>query len=236
MTDSLIPAWLGDGPVRFPDVELSLREPDGLLAVGGRLTPEWLLAAYQRGIFPWYSPGEPLLWWSPDPRMVLYPGEFRLRRSLAKRIRNGGFTITLDHDFEAVIHACAASRSEGTWIGAEMIDAYQRLYRLGHAHSVEVWRHGELVGGLYGVALGRVFFGESMFSRVSDGSKMALALLVGFLIERGFSLIDCQMHTPHLERLGARLIPRRAFSEHLARDCATIDAGEPGSWRAILTP
>lgn len=211
--------WLPTVPVRFPDPDQALDEPDGLLAAGGALTPEWLLAAYRRGIFPWYSDDQPILWWSPNPRMVLFPGELRVSRSLAKRLRNAGFEVTLDHDFAAVIAACATSREhhEGTWITAEMQDAYRALHRLGHAHSLEVWRGGRLVGGLYGVALGGVFFGESMFSREPDASKVALVHLARRLLAQGGGLIDCQMHTDHLARLGARDIARRDFIDYLER-------------------
>ncbi|GGY05392.1 leucyl/phenylalanyl-tRNA--protein transferase [Litchfieldella qijiaojingensis] len=211
--------WLPPDHVQFPDVEQALDEPDGLLAVGGALTPDWLLGAYQRGIFPWFSEGQPILWWSPNPRMVLFPEEIRIRRSLAKRLRNAGFRVSIDHDFPAVIDACATSRihQEGTWITPEMQAAYLTLHDLGHAHSVEVWRDQMLVGGLYGVALGNMFFGESMFSRVSDASKVALVYLARHLQARGGGLIDCQMHTRHLARMGARDIARRDFIDYLDR-------------------
>lgn len=209
--------WLPAHPVRFPETGLALDEPNGLLAAGGALTSEWLVAAYRRGIFPWFCDDQPILWWSPDPRMVLFPDELRIRRSLAKRLRNGGFEITRDQAFDAVIAACADLRSdaEGTWITAPMRAAYQRLHRQGHAHSVEVWRTGRLVGGLYGVALGHAFFGESMFSRESDASKVALVHLAGFLQANGGGLIDCQMHTAHLASLGAHDIARERFIDYL---------------------
>ncbi|GKW47892.1 leucyl/phenylalanyl-tRNA--protein transferase [Halomonas sp. NCCP-2165] len=209
--------WLAPFPVQFPPLDQALRDPDGLLAAGGALTPAWLLAAYRRGIFPWYSDDQPILWWSPDPRMVLFPAELRVRRSLAKRLRNGGFRVTRDQAFDAVIEQCADSRAahEGTWITPEMRDAYCRMHAQGHAHSVEVWRDDDLVGGLYGMALGRVFFGESMFSRVSDASKVALVHLCRHLEAHGGGLIDCQMHTGHLASLGARDIARESFIGYL---------------------
>lgn len=223
-------AWLGDAPL-FPPVEHALSEPNGLLAVGGRLEPEWLLAAYRRGIFPWFSPGDPILWWSPDPRMVVFPAEFTPRRSLRKVLRHTRIEVRLDHDFAATIRACAAPRryANGTWIVPAMQQAYIRLHRLGHAHSIESWLDGELVGGLYGVSIGRVFFGESMFSRVSDASKIAFAYLCRFLEHRGFRMIDCQMSTPHLQSLGGREIPRRDFIAGLER--WTMDGEPPGSWK-----
>jgi len=174
--------WLSphDAPESFPPLEQALEDPAGLLAAGGDLSSERLLAAYRRGIFPWYSPGQPVLWWSPDPRAVLFPEEFRVSRSLAKTLRNGGFSTSVDRDFPAVIDGCAAPRpaSPGTWITSEMRSAYLELHRLGHAHSIEIYREGNLAGGLYGVRLGGVFFGESMFSRERDASKTALARLV----------------------------------------------------------
>jgi leucyl/phenylalanyl-tRNA--protein transferase len=206
--------WLGesDTPDAFPPVEQALKEPDGLLAAGGDLSPERLLAAYRRGIFPWYSRGQPILWWSPDPRAVLSPREMKVSRSLAKTLRNAGFEVRFDTVFGEVMRACGALRPEGTWISREMRDAYLRLHRLGHAHSVEVWRDDQLVGGLYGVALGRLFFGESMFSRERDASKVALKHLCDRLIARDYVLIDCQMATTHLQSLGAKLIPRSEFT------------------------
>ncbi|MGC3873983.1 leucyl/phenylalanyl-tRNA--protein transferase [Halomonas sp. GXIMD04776] len=209
--------WLAPHSVGFPDPRRALDEPNGLLAAGGELSPQWLIAAYRRGIFPWYSQDQPILWWSPDPRLVLFPEEIRIRRSLAKRLRNAGFTITFDQDFEAVINACAAVRAdaEGTWIGSDMIDAYCRLHRLGHAHSIEVWQNCRLAGGLYGVALGRMFFGESMFSHERDASKVALVHLARHLEAQGGGLIDCQMHTSHLVSLGARDIARNEFIDYL---------------------
>jgi leucyl/phenylalanyl-tRNA--protein transferase len=194
-----------------------LEEPPGLLAAGGDLSPARLLAAYQRGIFPWYSPGQPVLWWSPDPRAVLFPEEFRCTRSLGKTIRNGGFTVELDRDFAGVIDSCAAPRqhSLGTWITTEMRNAYIQLHRLEYAHSIEAYRNDVLVGGLYGVRLGSVFFGESMFSKERDASKVALAHLVETCNRNGIAVIDCQMPTRHLESLGSRSIARAQFQSLL---------------------
>lgn len=227
----MIPWLYADTP--FPPVVQALKEPNGLLAGGGDLSPQRLLAAYRRGIFPWYSPGEPILWWSPDPRMVLFPGALRITRSLAKTLRNADYRVTLDSAFEQVIAACGAvprPGQNGTWITAEMQQAYIRLHALGHAHSVETWRGGQLVGGLYGVAIGRAFCGESMFSHATDASKIALAHLCRFLAGRGFGIIDCQMETAHLTSLGARPIPR---DDYLARLAALVEQGDgPGRWPA----
>ena len=202
----------------FPDPALAETEPNGLLAVGGDLSPQRLRNAYRLGIFPWFSAGQPILWWSPDPRLVLFPDRLRISRSLRKTLRRGTFTVSLDRDFGAVIRACAAPRADadGTWIVPEMARAYERLHSVGLAHSAEVWRDGELVGGLYGVAIGRAFFGESMFSRASDASKVALAHLVRCSSAWGFALIDCQVYTPHLASLGAVEIPRAEFLQRLA--------------------
>ncbi len=209
------PYWIDpdSAEIYFPDVELALLEPDGLLAIGGDLSSERLLHAYRNGIFPWYGPEQPILWWSPDPRLVLFPEALRVSRSLAKTLRKKRFRVTLDTVFERVINECAKPRpgQAGTWITAEMEAAYTRLHELGHAHSVECWLDGELVGGLYGLAQGRVFFGESMFTRVADASKIGFVTLVRHLQRRGFRLIDCQVHTRHLESLGAVSIPRREF-------------------------
>ncbi len=208
-------SWLSrhDPPEAFPPVERALRDPPGLLAAGGDLSAARLIAAYRRGIFPWYSEGQPVLWWAPDPRAVLFPAEFRRSRSLAKSERNRGFTVRFDVDFAGTIADCAAQRpgSDGTWITTEMRAAYLQLHRLGIAHSVETWRAGRRVGGLYGVQLGQVFFGESMFARESDASKVALSALVRRALERGTRLIDCQLASRHLERLGSRAIARRDF-------------------------
>ncbi|MDA8165714.1 MAG: leucyl/phenylalanyl-tRNA--protein transferase, partial [Desulfobacteraceae bacterium] len=202
----------------FPPPRLARK--DGLLAVGGDLAPERLLLAYSQGIFPWYSTGDPILWWAPSPRMILAPEEFHLTRRLAREIRKGTFAVTMDQGFREVITACAAIREEkgpGTWITPEMLEAYCRLHALGFAHSVECWRDGELAGGLYGVSLGTVFFGESMFSRVANSSKTALAALCRQLAAWGFEMIDCQMKTAHLESLGAREMPGEEFYRRLAR-------------------
>ncbi len=209
----------------FPPLEQALDEPEGLLAAGGDLSTPRLLAAYRRGIFPWYSAGQPVLWWAPDPREVLVPAEFRCSRSLSKTLRNRGFEVTFDRDFAAVVAACAGRRehSAGTWITAEMHAAYCELQARGYAHSVEVRLNGELVGGLYGVLLGRVFFGESMFSRERDASKVALARLVERGVVAGLQLIDCQLPTPHLRSLGSRPMPRAEFSALVARYTAADD-------------
>ena len=202
----------------FPPVTHALREPNGLLAAGGDLSVERLTEAYRNGIFPWYSEGQPLLWWSPNPRMVLFPREFKLSRSLRKRLRRRDYVIRTDHAFEAVMRACAAPRPGqlGTWITEDMIRAYGALHRRGRAHSVETWVGGELAGGLYGVALGRMFYGESMFARATDASKIALAHLVRQLQRWNFGMIDCQMQTAHLASFGAREIPRAEFMRKLA--------------------
>jgi leucyl/phenylalanyl-tRNA--protein transferase len=221
-------AWLqANDP--FPPVERALKNPNGLLAAGGELTVERLLDAYRHGIFPWYSGGEPVLWWSPDPRMVLYCSEMKVSRSLGKSVRNKGFEVRIDTAFPAVLDGCGERRQ--TWLGAEMRRAYLRLHRTGYAHSFETWRDDELVGGLYGVAIGRMFYGESMFSRATDASKVALVSLVGELRAREFPLIDCQMHTPLLASFGAREIPRRSFLRELA---ALVHYPErPGIWKRV---
>ncbi|MEO5330297.1 MAG: leucyl/phenylalanyl-tRNA--protein transferase [Magnetococcus sp. THC-1_WYH] len=217
-----VPVFLLSGSMAFP--QATLAEANGLLAVGGDLSPHRLLAAYSGGIFPWFSDGDPLLWWSPDPRLVLEPGWLHIPGSLKKTIRRGVFSVTCDQAFSEVIARCArANRPEGqgTWITREMMAAYIRLHEWGHAHSVEAWTTGEenprLVGGLYGVALGGCFFGESMFHEQPDASKVAFVTLVKKLEEWGFSLIDCQMTTHHLLRFGAREISRSAFLQTLER-------------------
>jgi leucyl/phenylalanyl-tRNA--protein transferase len=223
----------------FPPVERALEDPNGLLAVGGDLSPEWLLSAYRHGIFPWFDDDDgPTLWWSPDPRTVLFPAEVRVTRSLAKRLRNGGFTITFDRAFEAVIAGCAAPRrgAEGTWITPRMIDAYTELHELGLAHSVETWLEDDtggrrLAGGLYGVSLGRMFFGESMFARAPDASKVAFVHLCRVLEALEFTLIDCQVGNPHLDSLGAVTMERAEFIRLVERN-----AHEPtlqGSWSEL---
>ena len=211
--------WLPREPL-FPPVESALAEPNGLLAAGGDLSATRILAAYRQGIFPWYSAGEPILWWSPDPRMVLRPQEMRITRSLERTLRHKDYRVTLDTRFADVIEACATIDrfgQAGTWITREMRAAYCHLHELGHAHSVEVFMDNELVGGLYGMALGKAFFGESMFSRRSDASKIALAHLCRYLHGRDFGIIDCQMQTAHLASLGARAIARREFVAELDR-------------------
>lgn len=232
---SLISYLAPQDPAAFPDVARALREPNGLLAVGGDLSPERLIGAYRRGIFPWFSPGDPILWWSPDPRVVLLPDRIRISRSLRKRLHRRELAVTLDRSFGAVIRGCAAPRDAagGTWIVPDMIDAYERLHRLGLAHSVEVWTgdpgpEENLGGGLYGVALGRAFYGESMFSRTPDASKVALVHLCQRLADWGFGLVDCQMPTEHLISLGAQPMPRREFVAALNRLCPL--PGKVGSW------
>ncbi len=221
---------LPEDRIVFPDP--SLAEAGGLLAVGGDLSVARLLAGYRRGIFPWYAEGEPILWWSPDPRFVLFPDEFHVGRSLRKTLRRGRFSVRFDTAFGAVIRACAEvprPGQDGTWITPDMIAAYEALHAAGFAHSVEAYCGDELAGGLYGVALGRVFFGESMFARRPDASKVALAVAMDWMRGRGLELVDCQMPTAHLARFGARAIPRIRFLELIARLC---DApGLPtGSW------
>jgi leucyl/phenylalanyl-tRNA--protein transferase len=206
-------------PDWFPPLDQALRDPPGLLAAGGDLTPTRLLAAYQRGVFPWYSAQQPILWWSPDPRMVLFPNEFNISRSLSKTIRNGPFTTQVDTAFETTIRECAAPRRSGpeTWLNEEMIRAYEQLYALGYGHSIETYHGDRLVGGLYGIRLGSIFFGESMFSRESDASKVAIARLVDECRARDIQLIDCQVASSHLASLGAREVSRTEFVGLLKR-------------------
>lgn len=220
--------WLAPGDP-FPPVEQALEEPSGLLAAGGALDPNSLLAAYRRGIFPWFNPGDPILWWSPDPRLVLFPERFHCARRLRRRLRNAGFRYSLDQAFTEVMHACAEPRpgQPGTWISPIMIDAYSELFRLGHGHSLEIWHGDELVGGVYGLQLGRVFFGESMFSRVTDASKAALFALSALRDRLGIRLLDCQVDSPHLRSLGAELLPRADF-QALLTQWAGGDSGHPG--------
>jgi leucyl/phenylalanyl-tRNA--protein transferase len=225
------PYWLDpDQPELFPDVELALTEPDGLLAVGGDLSVIRLLAAYRSGIFPWYSEGQPILWWSPNPRAVLYPGNLKISRSLRKTIRRQKFTVTMDTCFSDVIYACAKPRRDGlgTWITDEMAIAYIRLHQEGYAHSVETWCQGKLAGGLYGVSIGKVFFGESMFSSETDASKVAFVYLVTQLKQWGYRLIDGQVQSPHLESLGAISIARQNFQHELMQYCPL--PGMSGKW------
>jgi leucyl/phenylalanyl-tRNA--protein transferase len=217
--------------LHFPPVEQA--SPDGLLAVGGDLQPERLLEAYRHGIFPWYNDDQPILWWSPDPRTVLFPDKLHISRSLKRSLRPGIFSVTLDRCFRDVMQHCAGPRSQypdgGTWITAEMLEAYTHLHELGYAHSVETWQEGELVGGLYGVALGGAFFAESMFTRVPDASKVGLVLLVRQLHAWGFRIIDCQQASPHVMSFGAEEIPRREFLDHLAAALTLPD--RQGHWQ-----
>ncbi len=220
-------------PPSFPPVEQAT--PEGLLAIGGDLSAERLLTAYRHGIFPWYSAGQPILWWSPNTRALLYPAHMKISRSLRRTLRRGEFTVTYDTCFEDVVRACAAPRGHGedagTWITPEMIQAYSGLNRLGYAHSVEVWRTGTLAGGLYGLALGKGFFGESMFSRFSNASKVALANLAARLARMQFRFIDCQMPSPHLASLGAESVSRERFMQELRIALEAPD--QVGSWREL---
>ena len=211
----MIPWLTADAP--FPPVGRALRSPNGLLAAGGDLSAPRLLEAYRHGIFPWFNPGEPILWWSPAPRMVLFPGEFKISKSLGKTLRNAAYEVRCDTAFEEVMRSCAAPRGKqsGTWISEDMIAAYCALHELGYAHSVETWMDGKLVGGLYGIAIGHMFYGESMFSRASNASKIALVHLARQLERWQFGMIDCQMRTAHLASLGAREIPRSEFTARL---------------------
>ena len=224
-----MPIFQLDEQLWFPPVEYA--EEDGLLAVDGDLSPERLLLAYQSGIFPWYNEEDPILWWSPNPRMVLYPSEIKVSKSMAQILRGNKFSITVDTVFEQVIAACASTLRDGqpgTWIVPEMIEAYTKLHQMGYAHSVEVWRDNRLVGGLYGLALGKVFCGESMFSLESNASKAGFITLVQWLQQQGYHFIDCQTHTPHLESLGARQIPRAQFLQELS--VALYSGLEPAKW------
>lgn len=209
--------WLQRDSLNFPPLNRALREPNGLLAAGGDLSPARLTQAYRHGCFPWYQDGQPILWWSPDPRTVLFPDELHVSRSLSKCLRQQRYRVTFDQQFNQVIQACAAPRAyaDGTWITTPMQQAYLQLHQQGLAHSVEVWHEDELVGGLYGLAMGRLFFGESMFSRADNASKVGFVTLVRQLQHWGFSLIDCQMPTEHLHSLGARAISREDFALHL---------------------
>ena len=217
--------------LRFPAAELA--SPEGLLAVGGDLRPERLLEAYRHGIFPWYNNDQPILWWSPDPRIVLFPVKLHISRSLKRSLRPGLFSVTLDRCFHDVMQHCAGPRPQypdgGTWITSEMLEAYGRLHDLGYAHSVETWQEGILVGGLYGVAIGGAFFAESMFTHVSDASKVALVSLVRQLQAWGFRLMDCQQSSPHVMALGAESISRHDFLDHLA--AALAMTGRRGRWQ-----
>jgi leucyl/phenylalanyl-tRNA--protein transferase len=231
-----MPVYLLSDDLAFPSPQLAPKE--GLLAVGGDLSQERLLLAYRMGIFPWYCKYEPILWWSPDPRLVLYPAELRVSKSLQKTIKKGIFTVTADQAFEAVINACAQSRTsvdEGTWIVEEMIDAYCRLHDSGFAHSVEAWQGDRLAGGLYGVSLGRCFFGESMFTHISNASKVAFVALVKHLQALNFDLIDCQVTTPHLVKFGAREIPRARYLNELKKSLKPRTLMGQWSFAGVLT-
>lgn len=219
--------WVADNIIAsgFPPVSRALRDPDGLLAIGGNLSDETLLQAYRQGIFPWYSKGQPILWWSPNPRCVLEVSDLKISRSLQKTLRKKTFDVTINQAFGLVIRACAEPRHghEDTWITAEMDLAYNRLNGTGHAVSVETWQDNELVGGLYGIVIGKVFFGESMFSRKTDASKVALVMLAKVLKDRKFRIIDCQVHSQHLQSLGARPMPRDLFVNLLQHYCNQAD-------------
>jgi leucyl/phenylalanyl-tRNA--protein transferase len=227
----MIPWLEPDTP--FPPLESAMRHPNGLLAAGADLSPARLLQAYRLGIFPWYSPDQPPLWWSPDPRMVLFPEELKVSRSLAKRMRKKDYEIRSDTAFRAVMLACASTPrpdQDGTWIVPEILEGYCSLHQLGYAHSIETWVDGQLMGGLYGVAIGRMFYGESMFHHVTDASKLAFVHLVRHLQKRGYGMIDCQMHTAHLASFGAREIPRNEFAARLV-EWVNLSSEPPGKWR-----
>jgi len=227
-----MPFWLDAHPVVFPPTHLALEDPNGLLAVGGALTPEWLTYAYSKGIFPWFSDGDPIMWWTPSPRSVLFLENMKIRRSLKKTLRKTEFTVTMDQAFDLVIKTCASvprSDQDGTWITNEMLEAYQQLHKKGIAHSVEVWNGKLLVGGLYGIAIGKVFFGESMFSKASDASKIGFVALCEQLKAWEFRMIDTQMETDHLNAFGAELIGRTEFETVLKQDIQKNFP--PTSWR-----
>lgn len=228
--------WLPTDRLLFPPLDAALEEPNGLLAAGGDLSAERLLEAYQRGIFPWYEPDQPILWWSPDPRCVLFPERIHISRSLKKSLSKQLYRVSMDEAFSHVIRACAAPRqdTDGTWISTDMERAYIELHQRGIAHSVEAWSGDELVGGLYGLAIGQVFFGESMFSRRSDTSKISLVHLCGQLRDWGYKLIDCQVDNPHLQSLGAELLPRNEFIGLLNR--YSDGGGQASPWRLLWSP
>jgi len=227
--------WLeAESSTGFPAIDTALNEPDGLLAAGGDLSTQRLIRAYKEGIFPWYSTGEPILWWSPDPRFVLCPEQIKISRSLGKNIRNSSFEIRMDTAFEQVMSTCASQPRKdqpGTWITDEMRQAYFNMHRAGHAHCVECWNGDELVGGLYGIHTGQVFCGESMFSRQSNASKIALVHLCQFLQHHGFKLIDSQVYTEHMERLGAKMIPRSEYIDILQQP---NEVSMPGNWSELF--
>ncbi len=221
---------LQENDLRFPPPELA--DPNGILAVGGDLSVDRLLTAYWNGIFPWFNPNDPIVWWSPDPRFVLFPEELKIQKSMRPYFNQKKFEVTFDQNFDDVIRSCKTQKRErqsgGTWITGDMVDAYCQLHTEGYAHSVEVWQGGELVGGLYGIALGKIFFGESMFAKVSNASKFGFITLVKELTARGYELIDCQQETKHLESMGARAIPRKEFMEYVVANQGR--ESEVGSW------
>ncbi len=226
--------WLDTTTPEFPPTNQALSEPNGLLAAGGQLTPDWLLAAYKRGIFPWFNEGDPILWWTPSPRMVLYPHQLHISRSLRKALKQGGFSVTINKDFSEALKACSEPRRDttgtpGTWITPAMIKAYEELHMAGYAHSVEVWRDNNLIGGLYGIALGNVFFGESMFSKATNGSKIAIAHLVELLKQWQYKLVDCQVYNDHLSSLGAIEIDRHTFEQTLGNHIGSINLQTKGN-------
>jgi len=232
-------SWIsaGDPPDTFPDIERAFDVPDGLLAAGGDLSAPRLLYAYSRGIFPWYSDGQPILWWSPNPRCVIYPDRLHVSRRLSRAFRTSGFEVSFNQAFDQVVDACAADRpgQDGTWITDEMRDAYLNLHQDGWAHSVEVWLGDQLIGGLYGLAIGQAFFGESMFSKEGGGSKAALLALCFVLLENNIHLLDCQVESPHLRSMGADMLPRTEFANQLRRSCAEMSRfdGWPSGRRDI---
>ena len=226
--------WLDPLIIEFPATSHAMTEPNGLLCAGGALSTEWLLKAYQQGIFPWFNEGDPILWWTPSPRMVIYPHQFHISRSLRKTLKKGGYQVTINKDFKAVIAACANSRradtsssESSTWITSAMAESYLKLHSAGHAQSVEVWQDNVLCGGLYGVAIGRVFFGESMFSLMTNGSKIAIAHLVEYLKKWQYKLIDCQVHNDHLNSLGAIEIDRISFEQIIGANAREVNTSLP---------
>lgn len=234
LTFSMPVFLLSDDDLVFPDP--SLAREDGILAIGGDLTAKRLLLAYQMGIFPWYNEGEPIIWWSPDPRFVVFPDKIRVTKSLRQVLRNGNFEVTYDTEFRKVITACQQNdrgRGHGTWITTDMLEAYCQLHDEGYAHSTEVWKDGQLVGGLYGISLGKCFFGESMFFKVSNASKVAFVSLAKNLEALGFWMIDCQQETGHLQRLGAECLPRLQFQEILRRN--TKEQTIVGKWTDLFS-
>ena len=222
--------WLQHSSDPFPPIDQAINDPNGLLAAGGSLSKERLIDAYRSGIFPWYSPGEPILWWSPDPRCVVIPDQIHISRSMRKRLKKKDYTVVFDRNFSSVMDACSAPRkdAEGTWISDQMKLAYNALHKEGVAHSVEVYINDELVGGLYGLSMGKLFFGESMFSRAKDSSKIAFILMVEQLQKWGYALIDCQVSNDHLFSLGAIEISRESFQLYLDR---YIDCPSPSNWQ-----